>query len=193
VAILFLVAFGALGYSVVTRQNAAIEELATQRRAGVEAATDAAQRLGEAHAAAYRLFTWRASLGEEALKKTTAEIVDKVDGINGYLTGYRAQPYVEDSERQHVDAVLPKLAEYRKQVEEAIERSTDAASGATLMQGADASFDSTQKALQELVLLQKKLSEDSLEAGAATTGTRCCNCWRSSAWPCWPRWRRRCS
>ena len=167
VAILFLVAFGALGYNVVMRQNAAIEELATQRRAGIEAATDGARRLGEAHAAAYRLFTRRAGLDAEALKKMSAEIDDKVDGISGYLTGYRAQPYVEAGEREAVDAVLPRLAEYRRQVEEAIERSTDSASGAALMQGADATFDATQKSLQELVLLQKKLSEDSLEAGAA--------------------------
>jgi methyl-accepting chemotaxis protein len=167
VAILFLVAFGALGYNVVTRQNAAIDELATQRRSAVEAATDAAQNVSIAHAAAYRLFAGRAGINEERLQKVSGAILDRIDGVAGYLTGFRAQPYLTDDERAHLDAVLPRLADYRKHVEEAVLGGSDAAAGAALMQVAEGSFDATLKTLQELVLLQKKLTDESLEAAAA--------------------------
>jgi methyl-accepting chemotaxis protein len=169
VAILFLVAFGVLTYFVMQRQAESLEELATTRRAGVEAATDAAQKVSAVHAGVYRLFTWRANISEESIKQAAEQLSEKVADVNGYLTGFRAQPHILPEEKLHLDAVVQKLGEYRSSIQEAIERSTDAASAAGLMAGADTTFQSMLQSLSALAEMEKKLAQESYEQATAAS------------------------
>ncbi len=164
VAIVFLLAFGALTYEVLTRQSAALEELATKRSVAVEAANDSARQISEAHAAAYRLFTWRAP---EEHQRSVAALTDKIDGVTGYLTGFRAQPDLTDDERKHLNAVLPKISDYRRQVEAASSLNVDAASAIDLMQSAEKAYQAALHDLAGLMALEKKLARESYEGAAS--------------------------
>ncbi|MBE7366746.1 methyl-accepting chemotaxis protein [Ramlibacter pallidus] len=163
-AIVFLLAFGGIAYVVMEQQKQAIGELAGARQSAVEAATGALQSVGAVQSGAYRLFTWRSAISEEQVKKTSGELLDQLDLLAGLLQGMRAQPQVSAAERAHIDAVLPRLSRYRGELQQAIEQSTDAATAASLMQGADATHAAIGRELQALVALEKQLTEASQEA-----------------------------
>ena len=169
VAILFLLAFGGLTRDVLARQDVALEDLATRRRASVEAATDAARNISDAHAAVYRLFTWKVKLGADDIQRNADLQTGKIDEVNGLLTGFRAQPLVTDDERRHLDAVLPKLSEYRKVVAQATAANVDAAAGASLMQIADGHYQSALQDLDGLIKLEKGLAQESYEGAASAS------------------------
>ena len=169
-AIVFLLGFGAIAYGVVDRQNAAIEDLAKKRLAGVVVATDAQQDLGEVHANVYRLFTWIANLSEAKVKQATNEQKAKIDAIVAALTKFRQQAYLTVEERKRVDAVLPMLAKYRRLADDAIDTSTgDVSTGAMMMQNADSQFQAAVKNLDDLVQFEKRLAQESYESAAAAS------------------------
>jgi methyl-accepting chemotaxis protein len=169
VAILFLLTFGVVAYLVVQRQAASLDEIATTRRAGVEAATDAAQKVSESHAGVYRLFTGRTAMTDEQAKQAQDAVADKLDGVQGYLTGFRAQPHVSDEERKHLDAVLGKLSEYRKLVDEAVAGSTSASGAALMMRAPDQTFQAMLQDLAALAAFEKRLAERSHEEATAAS------------------------
>jgi methyl-accepting chemotaxis protein len=168
-AIVFLLGFGAIAYGVVDRQNAALEDLAKKRLAGVVIATDASQDLSEVHSNVYRLFTWIANLSEEKVKQSTTEQNAKIEAVTKSLTQFRAQAHVSAEERKRIDVVLPMLAKYLKLVDDAIDISTiDVSTGAMTMQAADTHFVAMVKNLDDLVQFEKKLAQESYESAASS-------------------------
>ncbi len=89
--------------------------------------------------------------------------------MTGYLTGFRAQPDLTDEERKHLNVVLPKISDYRKQVEAASSLNVDAASAIELMQSAEKAYQAALHDLAGLMALEKKLAQESYE-GAAGNG-----------------------
>jgi methyl-accepting chemotaxis protein len=171
-AIVFLLGFGAIAYGVVDRQNAALEDLAKRRLAGVVIATDASQDLSEVHSNVYRLFTWIANLSEDKVKQSTAEQNAKIEAVTKSLAQFRAQPHLSAEERKRVDVVLPMLTKYLKLMDDAIDISTiDVSTGAMTMQAADTHFLAMVKNLDELVQFEKKLAQESYEVAASSART----------------------
>jgi methyl-accepting chemotaxis protein len=169
VAIVFMMAYGALTRNVLTRQDVALEDLATRRRSSVEAATDAARHISEVHAAVYRLSTWKSKLSPEELQRSAGEQSDRIDEITGMLTGFRSQPLVTEDERTYVNAALPKLSEYRKVVGQATAADTDASTDAGLMEVADKDYQSVLKDLDGLIRMEKGLAQESYEDAASAS------------------------
>jgi methyl-accepting chemotaxis protein len=168
VAILFLVLLGAVSYAALMQQNASLEELAKNRFNGYQIAADSAQDISEVHSNVYRLFTWIGNLSPEKIKKITVDEEGKIDAVIKSVTAFATQPGVTPDERKLADAILPKLAKYRKSVDNAIDLSTvDVATGMMAMQTADIQFQEMHKEFVELVQLEKKMSQDSYEAAAA--------------------------
>ena len=169
-AIVFLLGFGAVAYGIVSRQNAAIAELADKRLAAVVVASDAAQVLGHTQARSYQLFTWIDTLGEEQVKKAMAEQKAQVDGVVASLKGMRAQSHLSEEEAHIIDGVLPVLEKYGKLAVDALDISTiEVAMGAMAMKGADAQYDQAIRGLHALVALEKKLAEESYAQAAAAS------------------------
>ncbi|WP_374665792.1 methyl-accepting chemotaxis protein [Ramlibacter sp.] len=168
VAIVCLLAFGALAYGVLERQAASLEELTTNRRSGVEAAMGTAQRLSATHASIYRLFTWRGTLSDESIKATAGPLTDQIDDVHGFLTGMKAQPSLAPQERALLEQALGHLGEYRNGVREAVEKSGGAATAGGLMADADNTYQATLQALNALGDLEKKLAQESYDRAAAS-------------------------
>ena len=168
VAIFFLMLLGGLSYAALMQQKSAMEELTKNRFNGYQVAADSAQDISEVHSNVYRLLTWMGNLSEEKVKKITAEEKAKIDVVVKTVTAFGTQPGVTPEERKLAEAVLPKLAKYRKGVDNAIDLSTvDVGTGMMAMQSADIQFQEMLKEFMELVQLEKKMSQDSYETAAA--------------------------
>ncbi len=169
VAIFFLMLLGALSYGALMQQTVALEELAKNRFAGYQIAADSTQDISEVHSNVYRLLTWMANLSEDKVKKITSDEKGKIDVVIKGVVQFAASPGLTADERKLANAVLPKLAKYRKNVDNAIDLSTvDVGTGMMMMQTADIEFQEMLKEFTELVQLEKKLSQESYEAAAAS-------------------------
>ena len=168
IAVAFLMLLGALSYGVMKQQNLALEELAKNRFTGYQIAADLAQDISEVHSNVYRLLTWMGNLSEDKVKKIRKDETAKIDEVIKQATRFAALPQLTDEERKLAGAVLPKLADYRRNVDSAIDISTvEVAMGMMAMQAADAHFQALLKEFTALVQLEKKLAQGSYEASAA--------------------------
>jgi methyl-accepting chemotaxis protein len=168
VAVVFLVLLGAVSYGVMKQQNLALEELAKNRFSGYQIAADSAQEISEIHSNVYRLLTWMSNLSEDKVKKARVEEKAKIDEVIKQVTRFAALPQVTDPERKLAGAVLPQLADYRRNVDSAIDISTvEVGMGMMAMQAADAHFQALLKDFTALVQLEKKLALESYEDSAA--------------------------
>ena len=169
-AIVFLITLGALAYGVLMQQNAALEGLAKNRFGGYQIAADSSQDISEVHSDVYRLFTWIGNLSEDKIKKMTLDQKTKINEVIKGVTAFKARPGLTAEEIKLADEVLPKLVKYREGVDKAIDLSTvDIGTGMMAMQAADAHFQAALKDFNELVLLEKKLSQEAYESAAAAS------------------------
>ncbi|HEY8360265.1 MAG TPA: methyl-accepting chemotaxis protein [Ramlibacter sp.] len=166
IALLLLV--GGLAWSEVRGQQATLDEIASRRIAGIESATAAALQLGQVHAGVYRFFARRAFLSEEAAKAEASALADRLADTTGMLQGFRAQPQLDTQERSTVDALLPRLSQYRGEITQAMDKSFDAAMGAQMMEQGDRVHGQAAADLDRFVKLEKQLAHDSLSTAAAT-------------------------
>jgi methyl-accepting chemotaxis protein len=172
VAIVFLLALGAVSWQMLNRQSAALDELARVRMAATQAAADASGDFSEVHSNVYRLFTWIANLKDDQIKKTNGEQRAKLDEMTRTLAAVAAQPAMTAPEKKLIADIQPKIAKYRKLMDDAIDISSmDVATGAMSMQAADAQYVAVLKELDTLVQLEKKLAGDSYEQAASAART----------------------
>ena len=165
IAIVFLIVLGAVSFGALQQQNAALEDLAKSRFAGYQTAADASQDLSEVHSNVYRLITWISNLKEDKIKQMTDEQKAKIDEVTATITKFASSPKVSEPERKLVTVAAAELAKYRKAIETAIDLSSvDVSTGAMAMQSADKQFQAMLKHFEELVQLEKRLSQESYEA-----------------------------
>ncbi|MDB5956153.1 methyl-accepting chemotaxis protein [Ramlibacter sp.] len=168
VAIVFLLALGAVSWQMLNRQNAALEDLARVRMVSSQIAAEASGDLSEVHSNVYRLFTWIANLKEDQIKKVSDEQHQRIEVLVRNLSTLEKQPGLSAPEKKLLGDIQPMLTKYRKMVDDAIDMSSmDVATGAMSMQAADAQYLSVLKDLSALVALEKKIGADSYEAAAA--------------------------
>jgi methyl-accepting chemotaxis protein len=168
VAIAFLLALGAVSYAMLTRQNAALEELARGRMAAFQVAADASQEISEVHSNVYRLISWIANLKEEQIKTVNVEQRRKLDAVTKSLTDLSTGNSLTAAEGRLVTEVLPKIVKYRKLMDDAIDISSiDVGTGAMSMQAADIQFQGIVKEMDQLVTLEKTLAQESYDTASA--------------------------
>ena len=92
VAIAFLVALGAVSYSVLMQQNGTLAELFNTRFGNYQLAADSSLEVAEVHANVYRLFTWIANLKEDKIKQITDEQKAKIDTVIKNISAFGARP-----------------------------------------------------------------------------------------------------
>jgi len=172
VAIVFLLALGAVSWQMLNRQNVALDELARVRMAASQIAADASGDLSEVHSNVYRLFTWISNLKEDQIKKVAEEQRQRLDTLLRNLSGLEKQAGLSAPERKLLAEIQPKIVKYRKMMDDAIDMSSmDVATGAMSMQAADAHYLEVLKELDGLEQLEKKIAADSYEAAAGAART----------------------
>ena len=168
VAIVFLLALGLTTYGALKAQNATLVELFGTRFASYRLAARSSREIDEVHSGVYRLFTWIANLNEQKVKEAKGGLLDKIDAVANRLTAFDARGDLDPGERRVAEAVLVKLAKYRKDVDNAIELSTvDLNTGMAAMQTADFDFQDLRKDFGDLVEIETSLAQQRYESGVA--------------------------
>ena len=169
VAIAFLLALGLTAYSVLIGQQHTLSELFEQRFGSYQLASRAVHDVGDVHAGVYRLFSVIGSLSDERIKQTSGALLSRVDSVSKDVGTFGARAERTPEERRTAEAVVAKLAKYRKDVDLAIDLSAgDVNTGTAAMQTADADFQDMSKLFDELVALEQRgAQEDYNDARAA--------------------------
>jgi methyl-accepting chemotaxis protein len=168
VAIVFLLALGVTAYSVLTSQQGTLAELFEQRFGSYQLAARAVHDIGEVHSGVYRLFSVIGSLSEDKIRQTSSGLLAHVDAVSRDVSAFAARAQLQPEERRTAEAVVAKLAKYRKDVDLAIDLSTgDVNTGTAAMQTADADFQDMSKQLSELVTIETKLAQDGYDDARA--------------------------
>jgi methyl-accepting chemotaxis protein len=173
VAIVFMLALGAIAWQMLDRQNAALEEVAHTRMGAAQAATDAAGELRDVNTAVSRLFTWFGNAEGAKVRQIGDEQRRRLQGLEAKLAQMAAQSTLSPQERKLLKETLPQLEQYRKLVGEATAGGlTDMTAAALSMQNADKQYRSVLGALDAVVAQEKKLGEQSYQAAvyAARSG-----------------------
>jgi methyl-accepting chemotaxis protein len=163
-AIVFLVVFGIVSYTMVTRQHAALGELYNSRFENYQRVAHASQAVSEVHSNVYRLFTWMGNLKEGQVKKITDEQKTRIDDVGKDVAAFAAAPQLDERERTIAEHIIKKLAKYKSDVDTAIDLSAvDASTGMSMMQAADSGFQAMLKEFNQLVQIEKELAQASYE------------------------------
>ena len=168
-AILFLVAFGAVSYAMMSRQHAVLGDLYNGNFESYQRVAKATQAVGEVHSSVYRLFTWLGNLKEEQVTKISNEQKARIDGIAKDVAQFAAEPRLGERERTIGEAVVKKLAKYKSDVDTAIALSSvDPSTGMSMMQAADSGFQAMLNDFNELVQIEKELAQAGYEGARKT-------------------------
>jgi len=171
VAIAFLVALGAVSYSVLMQQNGTLAELFNTRFGNYQLAADSSLEVAEVHANVYRLFTWIANLKEDKIKQITDEQKAKIDTVIKNISAFGARPELDSGERAIAEDTVKKLEKYKKDVDMAIDLSTvDVNTGMSAMQTADSSFKTMIENIKALVEMEKRLAQGGYDSANAAFG-----------------------
>jgi methyl-accepting chemotaxis protein len=168
VAIVFLIALGALSFTVLTQQHGALEGIVKTRFAGYQMAASSAQEISEVHSNVYRLFTWLGNISEDKIKQITTEQKAKIDAVTKNISQFSATHEMTPVQKKLADAVVVSLGKYRKDVDNAIELSSvDEATGIAAMQTADGRFRELLVEFKGLVEAEKSMAQESYEGASA--------------------------
>jgi methyl-accepting chemotaxis protein len=168
VAIVFLLALGVIAYGALTRQQSTLAELFEQRFGSYQLASRSLNEIGEVHANVYRLFGLIASLSDDKIKQATSDMLGHIDNVSRDIATFATQPGLDADERRVAQAMLARLAKYRKDVDLAIDLSAgDVNTGEAAMLTADADFRDLTKQSQELVVIETRLAQDGYSGARA--------------------------
>jgi len=171
VAIVFLMALGAISYSVLTYQNSTIAELFNGRFANYQTVSGAAQDISEVHSNVYRLFTWLGNLQENKIDQITNEQKTKIDAVTQSITRFADRANLDADELKIAKVIIDKLGKYKKDVDTAIDMSkTDFNMGMSAMQTADSDFQIMIKDFDDLIQVEQQLAQVNYETARAAFG-----------------------
>ena len=166
-AILFLVIFGIASYGGFFRQKAALDDIFNTRFSYYQSTAGVIIGLKEVHGNIYKLLSWVGSNYEKSridalsdeqfatLKKVIAEIDEglKLKGLT-------------KAEREHLQTASAQLLKYQDALKQIV--GLDQATASMLMTQADDLFQGISKNLDQMLVLEKKLSKDQYTSSGTT-------------------------
>jgi methyl-accepting chemotaxis protein len=168
VAIVFLLALGAISVYMMARQGLAVKTLIQDRGGAMTLALTSSQEVSQVQSGTYRMLATVQELGPEKLRQELAGHHKRLDEVSKKVAEFGARPQLVPEERTLVEAVLPKLAKLRQATQAAADASlTDIEAGKAAMKTADAGFQDIIATFNALVDVQRKLAEESSAAAAA--------------------------
>ena len=168
VAVLFLVALGALSVVMMARQGLSVATLIRDRGGALELALGASQEISQAHSGAYRLVMGFSDMGPDEVMAASAAQTKHVDAVIAKVKDFAARPQLVPEERARLAAVMPRLAAYREKMHAAVAAAVRGpAEGKAAMEQADAAFQDTIAAFNAMLDLERKMAADSSQQAGA--------------------------
>jgi methyl-accepting chemotaxis protein len=160
--IAFLLLFGFASYLGLTAQKGALQDIYANRFKSYQTSAVLVKDLTSVHANTYRILGWEAANYDQAkidaLSKEQLLVLDRA--VETVKKGVNA-PTVTPEEKKMYQAILVEMPEYHKAISSAIDLASSDANFATMfMATADAKFLSLEKILDDLLIMEAKLSEE---------------------------------
>jgi methyl-accepting chemotaxis protein len=164
-AVACMVLLGGFGYYALSKSNETLKELNNVRSANQMFSANLESTIYGVHGSIYRIFTWSANYDASKTEALTKQQFKLVDDAAKNLDAWLKQPGLIDEEKKLGETLVASLAKYNKNIIQAMDlASVDISTGLSAMQTADATFLTMSKYINELQLLESKLSKESYEA-----------------------------
>lgn len=168
-ALLCLVAVGAVSYRAVAVERAGIDDIFRNRFAFFQTVDSISSQLDAVHASVYRTVTWVGNYDDAKLGAISADLVRRVDDASRVAAGLAAEEGLSSDERKLVETIVASLKAYRKDVAQAIDlASADLNAGLSSLQTADGDFAEVRRAVDALIEVQKKLAQERYDEADAS-------------------------
>ena len=160
--ILLMLLLGIVGLTGLNSSNNSIRDIYDVRFQAYKNSSDALADVAAAHADVYRLFTWMNNYDAAKIKQASDAITKRIDNASAQMKILETNPALSEDTRNSLDELQKNLAEYRKQVLQAIDYAQiDANMGITGMQTADQGFTALQNKAEKLVAAQDAKAKES--------------------------------
>ena len=160
--LVLMLLLGVTGFLGLNASNNSVRDLYDTRFHAFKGSSDALADVAAAHADVYRLFTWLKNYDAAKTKLATDEINQRVYHAVAQLKTLEANQAFSGETRKALMDLQKDIAEYRKQVMQAIEYAQiDPNMGITGMQDADRDFTSLQRKAEQLVAEQAAKAKES--------------------------------
>ena len=153
---------GVAGFMGLNSSNNSVRDIYDVRFQAFKGSSDALADVAAAHAGVYRLFTWLNNYDAARIKQATDGINQRIDQADAHLSALTATQALPRETRKVVIGLQKDLAEYRKQVMQAIDYAQiDSNMGMTGMQTADQGFTALENKAEKLVEEQDAKARES--------------------------------
>jgi methyl-accepting chemotaxis protein len=161
----FLIVFGIVSYIGNVNQRLAINDIFNIRFKGYQASASVSKDLANVHANVYKVISWtNANYDAKKVDDLGKEQLAAIDKTSKAIKGIVSSKGITAEQKRLYQASLDQLAEYRKPVEGVIDLSSGDLNSATMFMGtADDKFQVLNKTLQDLLVLENKLSKESYD------------------------------
>jgi len=162
VAILFLTLLGVVSYVMLSRQHDTLGDMYHHRFGSYQLAANSTQAISEVHSNVYRLLTWIANLKDDKIKQITGEQDARIMAVSKSVAEFAARPGTSAEERKLAQSIVKQLVQYKSDIDSAIDiSSADINTGMATMQTADREFQALLKDFNQLVGVEKRLTQQS--------------------------------
>ncbi len=153
VVVALMLLLGVVGTSAIYAMRTTLQHIYQVQMKNVELSNDLLSGISTAHTRVYRLFNWLHNYDEKQIKKASDDIVKLVDESAALVASLRAQSELPSSDKSLLEKIDGDLANYRKQVTQAIEYAeVDTNMGLSSMQSADKTFALLQQEVEALIV-----------------------------------------
>jgi methyl-accepting chemotaxis protein len=160
--ILLMLLLGVVGFIGLNSSNSSVRDIYDVRFQAYRGSSDALANVAAAHADVYRLFTWLSNYDAAKIKQASDAINKRIDNAVAQVKSLEGNKALSEETRKSLADLQKDLAEYRKQVVQAIEYAQiDPNMGITGMQTADQGFTALQKKAEKLVAEQDAKAKES--------------------------------
>lgn len=150
----FILALGVAAFWSYQNQNGDLDTVKNTHFQRVQLSAELQQSILAAHAFAYRLIAWVANLSEEKITQETQQVVRHLDAAGKLAQRLLASAELTAEEQQMLKAIQEQLLRFRKNTLQALDMAgSDPATGAAMMQTADASYKLLDQKLDAFVVM----------------------------------------
>ncbi|MBP7529238.1 MAG: methyl-accepting chemotaxis protein [Syntrophorhabdaceae bacterium] len=168
--IVFLVIFGIVSFIGMASQRATINDLYANRFKGYQTISTVINDIRDVHANTYKVLSWSsADFLKQNVEKLAKNVITTIDATGSVMDKARTSGKLSEMQKKHYTTSLAALKGYKDSVEKVIDMSSsDFSLATTLMFQADKRFQELNKALNDLLALEDKLSRESYDASLKT-------------------------
>lgn len=160
IAVIFLIIFGVVSYMGFFKQKVVLDDIYHKRFKNYQATSDIIIDLSRVHANLYKIIGWMGSgYNKDMIDSLSQKQFETIKQINSSLQTITRSPYLTKQEKDYLQAAFEQVNKYEGFIGQII--SQDITTASILMGQADELYQFISENLNNLIALEKRLSETS--------------------------------